>query len=55
MSNTETLLKTENQQSAEKVLEFLNELNPEEKQKFMSFIQGVRFAKSSAAEGSRPA
>lgn len=43
--NIQTLLSTENQQEAEQVMEFLAELEPEEKKDFLLFVQGVRFAK----------
>lgn len=44
--STETLLKSSNKQEAKVVLDFLEELNQEEMQAFMLFVQGVRFAKS---------
>ena len=47
-NNTETLLKTENQQEAAEVMAFLGELAPEEKKDFLVFMQGIRFAKGMA-------
>ena len=44
--STETLLQSANKQEAKVVLDFLEELNQEERQAFMLFVQGVRFAKS---------
>ncbi len=53
-NNTETLLKTENQQEAAEVMEFLGELAPEEKKDFLVFMQGIRFAKGMAAQAAAP-
>lgn len=53
-NNTETLLKTENQQEAAEVMEFLGELTPEEKKDFLVFMQGIRFAKGMAAQAAAP-
>lgn len=41
----ETLISTENQREAIEVMSFLNELVPEEKKSFLTFVQGVRFAR----------
>ena len=43
---TETLLQSANKQEAKVVLDFLEELSQEERQAFMLFVQGARFAKS---------
>ena len=45
MSAMETLLDKENQQEAEVVMEFLGELDQNEKKEFLVFMQGIRFAK----------
>ena len=42
---TQTLISTENQQEVEEVMKFLSELAPDEKKDFLSFVQGVKFAK----------
>ncbi len=41
----ETLISTENQREAIEVMSFLNELMPEEKKSFLTFVQGIRFAR----------
>lgn len=41
----ETLVSTENTQEAIEVMSFLNELEPLEKKDFLTFLQGIRFAK----------
>lgn len=43
-----TMLATENKQEATEVIEFLGELDPEEKRDFMVFMQGIRFIKGTA-------
>ena len=46
MTNTiKTMLPAENKQEATEVMEFLDELTPEEKKNFLMFIQGVKFKK----------
>lgn len=42
----ENLLKTEHKPETEEVVQFLEEMTPEEQQEFLVFIQGVRFARS---------
>ena len=44
-NNPETLLRMENQQEVAEIMEFLRELAPEEKEYFLVFMQGIRFAK----------
>ena len=41
----ETLVATENQQEANEVMLFLDELAPVEKKDFLTFVQGIRFAR----------
>ena len=41
----ETLVATENQQEANEVMLFLDELAPVEKNDFLTFVQGIRFAR----------
>ena len=48
MKATETMLKTENKQEATEVMEFLGELNQNEKKDFLTFMQGIRFARNMA-------
>lgn len=45
MAAMETLLDKNNQQEAEAVMEFLGELDQNEKKEFLVFMQGIRFAK----------
>jgi len=45
MASMETLLDKNNQQEAEAVMEFLGELDQNEKKEFLVFMQGIRFAK----------
>ncbi len=45
MTTTGTILPIENQQEAEEIARFLAELEPSEKKDFLSFIQGVKFAR----------
>lgn len=45
MAAMETLLDKNNQQEAEAVMEFLEELDQNEKKEFLVFMQGIRFAK----------
>ena len=40
-----TLVSTENSQEAIEVMSFLNELVPEERKDFLTFVQGIRFAR----------
>ena len=40
-----TLVSTENTQEAIEVMSFLNELVPEERKDFLTFVQGIRFAR----------
>lgn len=42
----EILLKTERKPEAVAVLQLLDEMTPAEQQKFLVFMQGVKFAKS---------
>lgn len=42
---TETMLKTESQNEAAEIMEFLGELDQSEKKDFLKFMQGVRFAR----------
>lgn len=41
---TETLLKADNKQEAESVIELINEFTVEQKEKMLVFMQGVKFA-----------
>lgn len=46
----ETLLSMEQQKETQEVLEFMQELMPEERKEMITFIQGVRFAKNRQEE-----
>lgn len=48
MKNIETMLATENKQEAAEVMDFLEELNSDERKELIIFIQGIRFAKGMA-------
>lgn len=43
---TETMLATENQQEATELMQFLGELDPNEKKYFMVFMEAFRLSKS---------
>jgi hypothetical protein len=43
--NTNTMVPAENKNEAEEVMAFLNELSGQEKNSFLTFIQGIRFAR----------
>ncbi|MBC8581098.1 hypothetical protein [Zhenhengia yiwuensis] len=43
---TEIMMNKKNYQEAVQVLEFLEELEQEEKKELLVFLQGIRFAKS---------
>lgn len=45
IKNVETIIATENQQEANEVMSFLDELAPVEKKDFLTFVQGIRFAR----------
>jgi hypothetical protein len=45
-TNMETLLNKNSKQEATEVIEFLKELDQNEKNEFFSFMQGIRFAKN---------
>lgn len=44
--NVETIIAAENQSEANEVVSFLNELAPVEKKDFLTFVQGIRFART---------
>ncbi len=48
---TEILLKKETKTEVIEVMNFLNELTADEKQKMLAFIQGARFVKGLEREG----
>lgn len=49
--NTETIMKVESKSETEELMNFLDELTQTEKRDFMSFVQGIRFAKGSKESG----
>lgn len=47
---TETLLSVEQQQETKEILDFMQELTPEERKEMVAFAQGARFARNRQAE-----
>lgn len=44
--NMEVMIAKENQKETTEVMNFLGELNQEEKDDFLTFLQGIRFARN---------
>ena len=51
-NGTKILLKKENQQEVDEILEVFKELAPKEKEELLIFVQGIRFAKKNSEVGS---
>lgn len=51
----EILLKTENKPEAAAVLQFLDEMTPDEQKEFLIFMQGARFARGLERKKAIPA
>ena len=47
MNGTETIIDREQKEEASQILEFLSELNSEQKIEFRGWLQGARFMKNS--------
>ena len=51
--NVKIMLASELQPEVAQVMEFMKELNTDEKKDFLSFIQGIRFAKNTALKDAK--
>lgn len=51
--NVKIMLASEIQPEVAQVMEFMKELNTDEKKDFLSFIQGIRFAKNTALKDAK--